>query len=107
MNSGVHFTTPDIHDAIKVAREMTAKYGEPYWMERKGANGKGAHEWPFVANPNHPGEPMLACPKCGKSKISMTTAYGPGGRLGDPGAHDIIRCFDCGYQDMKRAKPIR
>jgi len=66
----------------------------------------GAHGWPMVPSKRWPGEEMLACPKCAGSNITMTVAYGPGGRLGDTGATDIIRCNDCGHADYKPAEPM-
>lgn len=68
---------------------------------------QGAHGWPLVPSVRFPGESALSCPACGSLNITMTVAYGPGGRLGDPGAHDIIRCGDCGHQNMKPSKPMR
>lgn len=61
----------------------------------------GAHGWPMVPSRAWVGELTLACPKCGSSNFLMTVAYGPGGRLGSPGATDILRCKSCGHTDYK------
>jgi DNA-directed RNA polymerase subunit M/transcription elongation factor TFIIS len=66
----------------------------------------GAHGWPLVPSTHFPGEQALACPKCSSTHVTMTVAYGPGGRLGDPGATDIIRCESCKHADYKAAKPL-
>jgi hypothetical protein len=64
----------------------------------------GAHGWPLVPSKRFPGELTLACPKCGSTDIVFTGAYGPGGRLGDPGGHDIVRCRSCKHQSMKPSR---
>ena len=67
----------------------------------------GAHGWPLVPSVRFPGETTLACPKCGSTDVYLTVAYGPGGRLGDPGATDIIGCNACGHRDYKASKPMQ
>ena len=77
------------------------------WKEKNLKEEKtGAHGWPLVPSTKFPGEHTLACPNCGKSNITMSVVYGPRGRLGDPGAHDTIKCNDCGHHDMKPSKPM-
>ena len=68
----------------------------------------GAHGWPLVPSDKHPGETMLACPKCGLSSITMGAqwpVYGTGangrGRMGDPGARDVITCNACGHSESE------
>jgi hypothetical protein len=66
----------------------------------------GAHGWPLAPSKHFPGELTLACPQCHSTDIMMTVAYGPGGRLGDPGATDIVACQTCGHRSYQPAKPL-
>lgn len=87
----------DTREASKQWIEDGVKF---YWLRI------GAHGWPLVPSTAFPGELTLACPKCGSTNVTLTVAYGPGGRLGDPGATDIIRCEACKQADYSPAKPM-
>jgi hypothetical protein len=64
----------------------------------------GAGGWPLTPSLRHPGELVLACPQCLSLDVVMTVAYGPGGRLGDPGAHNVNRCKACGFYSLEPAE---
>lgn len=64
----------------------------------------GKHGWPLVPSTRFPGETTLACPQCASTDITLTGAYGPGGRLGDPGGHEITRCNACRHQALSPSK---
>lgn len=86
-------------------REFDTQQEAREWVELAAAKRlhpkTGAHGWPLVPSTAFPGELTLACPKCGSTNVTLTVAYGPGGRLGDPGATDIIRCETCHHADYK------
>lgn len=70
----------------------------------------GAHGWPLVPSTAFPVESMLACPKCGKSNIRMSSigcgiGSGRGGshRMGD-NYKPIIECKECGYMDIGKER---
>jgi hypothetical protein len=67
----------------------------------------GAGGWPLTPSLRYPGELALTCPWCGSQQITLTVAYGPGGRLGDPGAHDIVLCESCKRRDFYRAGELK
>lgn len=56
---------------------------------------------------NFPGELALACPKCYSRDVTMTVIYGPGGRLGDPGATNVNICNYCNYRGYEAATPMK
>lgn len=71
------------------------------------AEDTGVAGWPLVPSKRFPGERTLSCPKCKSTDVTLTGHYaargtGPGGRgrLGDPGATNIIRCESCRHQEV-------
>jgi hypothetical protein len=68
------------------------------------AGAHGAHGWPLVESKAFPGELTLSCPKCKSTNVTQTVAYGSGGRLGDPGASDLLVCGGCGHRSVRPSK---
>ena len=70
-----------------------------------GAGDTGAGGWPLVPSKTFPGEKTLACPRCGKTNVTMTVAPGAGGtgpggrwRMGDRGGQELNICNACGLR---------
>lgn len=70
-------------------------------VERTAADSNIVHGWPIVDDPSAMDGRALVCPQCGSNQVTMTVQYGPGGRLGDPGASDILICRSCGNRSVK------
>lgn len=98
-------------DTIEAASLDSAKtqfYSRnPQYKAAKGEiyiNKLGAHGWPLVPSKTFPGEDTLSCPDCGRTDIKLSVIYGPGGRLGDPGAVNTITCGVCGKREYESRK---
>jgi predicted nucleic-acid-binding Zn-ribbon protein len=94
--------THRITEAYKdVKHALTKKATTRKMIQRlkEAGNPNGAGGWPLVPSKRFAGEQTLACPKCGSTNVNMGVHYGPGGRLGSPGASGYNKCLDCKYTE--------